>query len=304
MNTSEDLPPFFPPLPAPALNNSSGFWLQVHPREEHFDVPPQFKKQRVSDDAPPANPNRGQRQVSGSLPPPPVHSISLPQNSSQGNKVSRLFFKTRLCMKFKLGSCPYGQNCSFAHGPEELRRAPPNWPSLVAGLDDERSAGGLSERQRLNKLKICRKYYNGEVCPYGERCTFAHVEPGSLKECSAFNAGVAEASNPPAVSSLCGACDLEANGSSSSSGDGNGSHHKSCIWKTKKCHKWELTGHCPFGENCQFTHGTAGDSAPAPPGRTSFPGKQKGFLRLRGLKKISNIYADWIEDLPLNPRNN
>ncbi|KAE8669149.1 Nudix hydrolase isoform 1 [Hibiscus syriacus] len=26
-------------------------------------------------------------------------------------------------------------------------------------------------------------------------------------------------------------------------------------WKTKLCTKWEITGHCPFGEKCHFAHG-------------------------------------------------
>uniref|UniRef100_A0A1D1Y4G2 Zinc finger CCCH domain-containing protein 39 n=1 Tax=Anthurium amnicola TaxID=1678845 RepID=A0A1D1Y4G2_9ARAE len=319
MSTAENPPFFFPPLPPPDWDDGSGFWPQMPPRQEDFETP-LFKRQRNSNDAQVGS-NQSQQIVSGMLPPAPLPTIP-PQNPSQNNKVSRLFFKTRLCLKFKTGSCPYGQNCSFAHGPEELRRAPPNWPSLVAGYDDDRLNGALSDRQRMNKLKICRKYYNGEVCPYGDRCTFMHVEPGSLRESSAISVGITEAAAPNAGSSVNGSYDPETNGSSGSCGDGNGSLQRSSFWKTKMCHKWELTGDCPFGEKCHFAHGTAelkksggqvdvetnsvvtqpkhlcNPAETSPLNQTDLPSKQKGFLRLKGLKKIRNIYADWIDDLP------
>lgn len=251
MGTTETPPPFFPLLPSPGMSNDNGFWAQARPQEEYEG--PQFKRHRPSDDAHVlTDPNRSWQHAPGilsSAPPPP----NPPQNSSQSSKGSRLFFKTRLCMKFKSGSCPYGQNCSFAHGPEELRRPPPNWPSLAAGHDDDRMSGNVTDRQRLNKLKICRKYYNGEDCPYGERCTFAHVEPGSLRESSAISVGVTETALPAAGSGGSGSQEPDASGSGSC-GDGNGSLQKSSsLWKPKMCHKWEPTGDCYFWSwNCRF----------------------------------------------------
>ncbi|MCO5587901.1 hypothetical protein L7F22_041853 [Adiantum nelumboides] len=35
-----------------------------------------------------------------------------------------LFFKTKLCIKFKAGTCPYNSSCNFAHGMDELRKPP------------------------------------------------------------------------------------------------------------------------------------------------------------------------------------
>ncbi|CAH9114741.1 unnamed protein product [Cuscuta europaea] len=63
-------------------------------------------------------------------------------------------FKTELCNKWQeTGACPYGDNCQFAHGLEELR------PVL---------------RHPRYKTEICRMVFNGDSCPYGHRCHFRH----------------------------------------------------------------------------------------------------------------------------------
>uniref|UniRef100_A0A7N2RE89 C3H1-type domain-containing protein n=1 Tax=Quercus lobata TaxID=97700 RepID=A0A7N2RE89_QUELO len=38
----------------------------------------------------------------------------------------------------------------------------------------------------------------------------------------------------------------------------SGPNAKPSNWKTRICHKWELTGYCPFGSKCHFAHGVAG----------------------------------------------
>ena len=228
MGTAETPPPFFPLLPSQIQENA--FWQR--PQDE-FEGP-QFKRQRSSEDIHVlTDPTRNVWQHNG---PGILSSAPPPQsNPPQSSKGSKIFFKTRLCMKFKSGSCPYGQNCSFAHGPEELRRPPPNWPMLAAGLEEDRNnSGTLTDRQRLNKLKICRKFYSGEECPYGERCTFAHVEPGSLRESSAISVGVTEspAPPPPVNPQETDASDSMLQRSSSSS-----------LWKAKvSSQKWEPSG--------------------------------------------------------------
>lgn len=64
-------------------------------------------------------------------------------------------FKTELCNKWQeTGECPYGDNCQFAHGVEELR------PVL---------------RHPRYKTEVCRMVLNGVVCPYGHRCHFRHA---------------------------------------------------------------------------------------------------------------------------------
>ncbi|GER44440.1 zinc finger protein [Striga asiatica] len=63
--------------------------------------------------------------------------------------------KTELCNKWQqTGTCPYGQNCQFAHGIEELR------PVL---------------RHPRYKTEVCRMVLGGVPCPYGHRCHFRHA---------------------------------------------------------------------------------------------------------------------------------
>ncbi|KAL0430189.1 UNVERIFIED_CONTAM: Zinc finger CCCH domain-containing protein 15 [Sesamum radiatum] len=76
-------------------------------------------------------------------------------------------FKTELCNKWQqTGTCPYGDNCQFAHGIEELR------PVL---------------RHPRYKTEICRMVLNGVPCPYGHRCHFRHTLTGQEQLTRAMN---------------------------------------------------------------------------------------------------------------------
>ncbi|XP_075499633.1 zinc finger CCCH domain-containing protein 14-like [Primulina tabacum] len=62
--------------------------------------------------------------------------------------------KTELCNKWQeTGACPYGENCQFAHGINELR------PVI---------------RHPRYKTEVCRMVLTGDICPYGHRCHFRH----------------------------------------------------------------------------------------------------------------------------------
>ncbi|KAF5178377.1 Zinc finger ccch domain-containing protein [Thalictrum thalictroides] len=64
-------------------------------------------------------------------------------------------FKTELCNKWQqTGACPYGENCQFAHGVNELR------PVI---------------RHPRYKTEVCRMVLAGDNCPYGHRCHFRHA---------------------------------------------------------------------------------------------------------------------------------
>ncbi|XP_060204106.1 zinc finger CCCH domain-containing protein 56-like isoform X2 [Lycium barbarum] len=205
----------------------------------------------------PSNSNR-----SGSEPP---HKKS--RNSQGGDSVSnrskvigKMFFKTKLCCKFRAGVCPYITNCNFAHGIEELRKPPPNWQEIVATHDSERGGGGgggvmveppreehqipiasspelrAESSQRSYKGRHCKKFYTEEGCPYGDTCTFLHDEQSRTRESVAISV-------TPTVG-----------------GFGNnaaGGNLKPSNWKTRICNKWETTGYCPFGSKCHFAHGAA-----------------------------------------------
>ncbi|XP_076908012.1 zinc finger CCCH domain-containing protein 14-like [Bidens hawaiensis] len=63
--------------------------------------------------------------------------------------------KTELCNKWQeTGTCPYGDNCHFAHGITELR------PVI---------------RHPRYKTEVCRMVLAGDVCLYGHRCHFRHA---------------------------------------------------------------------------------------------------------------------------------
>ncbi|KAK4358368.1 hypothetical protein RND71_023978 [Anisodus tanguticus] len=64
-------------------------------------------------------------------------------------------FKTELCNKWQeTGAYPYGDNCQFAHGIEELR------PVLL---------------HPRYKTEVCRMVLNGDPFPYDHRCHFHHT---------------------------------------------------------------------------------------------------------------------------------
>lgn len=63
-------------------------------------------------------------------------------------------FKTELCNKWQeTGTCPYGEQCQFAHGIKELR-------AVI--------------RHPRYKTQVCRMVLAGDKCPYGHRCHFRH----------------------------------------------------------------------------------------------------------------------------------
>lgn len=161
------------------------------------------------------------------------------RSSRSGGKI---FFKTKLCGKFRAGTCPYVTTCNFAHGMEELRRPPANWHDLVAGEQHQiptlsSSAAAAGDGERPYKGRRCKKFYTGEGCPYGDSCTFLHDEESKARESVAITVG------------------------SGGGGFAAGSTQKPTNWKTRICNKWETTGYCPFGSKCHFAHGSAG----APP---------------------------------------
>lgn len=58
-------------------------------------------------------------------------------NPSANTGTTDIFFKTRLCAKFKMGTCRNGGDCNFAIGIEDTRQPPPNWQEPVGAREDD-----------------------------------------------------------------------------------------------------------------------------------------------------------------------
>ncbi|CAJ1940393.1 unnamed protein product [Sphenostylis stenocarpa] len=143
---------------------------------------------------------------SRSEPPSKKSRNSQDGNSNRSKAIGKMFFKTKLCCKFRAGTCPYITNCNFAHSIEELRRPPPNWQEIVAAHEEEKAvmaepreefqiptvgsstfAGDMM--QRSYKGRHCKKFYTEEGCPYGDSCTFLHDEQSKNRESVAISLG-------------------------------------------------------------------------------------------------------------------
>ncbi|KAG8367855.1 hypothetical protein BUALT_Bualt16G0116000 [Buddleja alternifolia] len=289
--------------------DSGGFWPPFTIENQNPDLVSQldrspFRRSKISE-----NP-------SNFTPFQPMNPRTNPPNVNKGT--SHIFFKTRICAKFMEGTCKNGDNCSFAHGAHDLREPPPNWQDIIREKDRVAGNGNWGDDHRMiHRMKICKKYYNGEECPYGEKCNFLHERPF-----------------PPLVKKFKADFPFEQRESSAISigvtvDKGSSSDFDQTFFrKTKLCSKWEM-GQCPFGERCHFAHGqsdlrfsgsldeadvvintgaiprkalsaSAFNTAPAnmvigaPPNADE---EQKKTSKWKLTKKINRIYADWLDDM-------
>ncbi|KAM0059778.1 putative transcription factor C3H family [Helianthus debilis subsp. tardiflorus] len=222
------------------------------------------------------------------------------QASNRSKAIGKMFFKTKMCCKFRAGTCPYVTNCNFAHSVEELRKPPPNWQEIVAAHEDERSepreeyqipslgsSSFIVETQRSYKGRHCKKFYTEEGCPYGDSCTYLHDEQSRARESVAICLGPGSGGGYGG-----GGSNVNDGGEMYGGGGGGGgtplaaslnSAVKPSNWKTRICNKWEQTGYCPFGSKCHFAHGATelhqngaglGDTDAKDPATVSDPNKQ------------------------------
>ncbi|KAH7292372.1 hypothetical protein KP509_29G065100 [Ceratopteris richardii] len=128
---------------------------------------------------------------------------------------------------------------------DELRKPPPGWEDMVGNPEFNALNGGSSavpssaDSLRFRRTRRCKKFYSEEGCPYGDRCNFLHDDQAKARESNAISLG-------PST-----------NASGSGSGNASGGSERPSNWKTRMCNKWEMTGHCPFGQKCNFAHGIA-----------------------------------------------
>ncbi|QRG37044.1 hypothetical protein FDK38_001414 [Candidozyma auris] len=82
-------------------------------------------------------------------------SVSSTHSGSPKQKnINTQLYKTELCVSYmKMGVCPYGSKCQFAHGEDDLKTVerPANWRS-----------------------KPCANWAKFGSCRYGKRCCFKH----------------------------------------------------------------------------------------------------------------------------------
>ncbi|CAN1787212.1 Zinc finger CCCH domain-containing protein 39 [Linum perenne] len=148
---------------------------------------------------------------------------------------------------------------------QDLRQPPPNWQELVGAVGSSRVedqdistrlpvVNWEDDQRIIHKMKLCKKFCNGEECPYGDRCNFLHEDPGRFRESAAISIGTT--GGMPMMNHGNGGGYNVANGGGSDALRAN--LMKPVYWKTRLCSKFEITGHCPFGDNCHFAHGLAG----------------------------------------------
>ncbi|XP_057772899.1 zinc finger CCCH domain-containing protein 39-like [Salvia miltiorrhiza] len=161
----------------------------------HFDdsqisAPVNFGGKIAYDDRPqPRNPNQQSFPDLGFKRPRP--RIPLSVNRS---KLS-IPYKSELCLLFQRRKCYYGENCHYAHNPNEIRRHNPHRCDLNVGRDEAglnrmsgRGDGDWIECRNLRsggsrhyKTRLCAKWVERSgSCPYGEKCTYAHGIEGGL----------------------------------------------------------------------------------------------------------------------------
>lgn len=328
----------FMPAQSPYVGGSDAVNCWPHFPTNNEDQHSQFEQQ-----APPfKRPRNSEETQSNPMPYPPamnnsrVHPLNAPVNRGANN----IFYKTRLCANFKNGACRNGENCNYAHGIEDIRQPPPNWQELVTVRDEDRPLTGNWEDDQkiIHRMKLCKKFNNGEECPYGDRCNFLHEEPAKFRE----DSGRYRESTTISIGTT-GAPMIHVSSTNNSEDtrpvnagmDAFRVNMKPVYWKTKICNKWEQTGKCPFGEKCHFAHGQAELQVPglraeaevmisapismkpqAVPANDSstiamatmpaalneeVQGKKCG-LKWRASKKINQInriYGDWLDDVPL-----
>lgn len=187
-------------------------------------------------------------------------------NSHVNRGTTHIFYKTRMCQKFVEGTCRNGDGCTFAHGQNDLREPPPNWQELVK--DNSRGGNGSGnwndDQQIIHRMRICRKFYNGDDCPYGDKCNFLHESPDKFKIEGAMDMERARESSVIKIETM-----VDRRQSQTVPGpdsvtvvntdqDVSRASVKGVYWKTRICSKWETTGQCIYGDKCHYAHGDAG----------------------------------------------
>ncbi|KAL8237014.1 hypothetical protein R6Q59_018095 [Mikania micrantha] len=236
---------------------------------------------------------------------------SLPVNTG----ATPIFYKTRMCQKFADGNCHNGDKCRYAHGPKDLHEPPPNWQEL---LKDNRGGDWNDDEKIIQRMRICRMFYNGNQCPNGENCSFLHQSPDRFKIQKANDNVKSGETFMIKIETV-----VEHGQRKGMAGQNSVKIDEDAIRDSVKTDEDVLrasvktvVGQCLFGDRCHIAHGLvelAGSSSVAANKLTSpiateplatcsasnvhlvAPRIGRGFLKLAN-KKLVGIYADWIDD--------
>ena len=159
-------------------------------------------------------------------------------NPPQNRNTTAIFFKTRLCNSFtQHGYCSKGNGCGFAHGNAELRLPPPNWQEIIRNSDKF----GNPPQNRIPNQQL---FYNGDQ-GWGQY---------QYRDNTSATMEFSEYSGHGEQQMMVGGGNVNAGG-----GINSDHRSRSAFWKTKLCSKFNNTGFCPYGGNCQYAHGEAGN---------------------------------------------
>lgn len=101
----------------------------------------------------------------------PSSQNSTPRTLAPNVNPEANFFKTRLCNNFtNKGSCGYGDECTFAHGMEDLRNSK-TWEG---------------------RIRVCKMHMRSGKCTYGANCSYLHVQTAGDQGSSCVTAAAAD----------------------------------------------------------------------------------------------------------------
>lgn len=207
-------------------------------------------------------------------------------------KEKKEVFKSALCIHFaKHSSCHMGDNCTFAHGKDDLvnisrpdsndpkyktklclRFAQDNFcPSgdycvFAHGESELKTPTDDSKKSPLFKTTLCHNFSTLGVCPSGKNCAFAHgryeLRPAGFD--GDFDAKIQE--NPRWKCSLCKNfsqtgrcnkinCDFAHGEQELRSEHADNPRVLRSNYKTVMCNNWANAGYCFHEDTCSFAHG-------------------------------------------------
>uniref|UniRef100_A0A7S3K2V6 C3H1-type domain-containing protein n=1 Tax=Aureoumbra lagunensis TaxID=44058 RepID=A0A7S3K2V6_9STRA len=111
--------------------------------------------------------------------------------------------------------------------------------------------------QALLKTRLCRSVGTGVPCVYGDKCSFAHSQAELRKP------------DPRQLAAHRDAQPITTNNSEQNSADNeHNPKWQPHLRKTKLCRYFQ-SGHCPFGDKCNFAHGQTEVKPFTPPNHSS-----------------------------------